>query len=110
VPSKLQRVTHAVKGIANLEDLTEIRSLSGRAPPELKTSIDRMTAEGKDASRQAQAEVTTYKTRLEEAEEIAHRDVSTGLGSRLAVEARSSNRSMPTFILRRHHHIDEFNG
>jgi diguanylate cyclase len=85
---QITAVTTRLKGIANLEDLTEIRDSIRQSAAELKTSIDRMTAEGKAAIDKLKAEVKTYKTRLEEAEEIASRDALTGLGSRPAVEAR----------------------
>lgn len=85
---QITEVTTRLQGIANLEDLTEMRESIKRSASELKTSIDRMTAEGKAAIDKLKAEVTTYKAKLEEAEEIASRDVGTGLGSRLAVEAR----------------------
>lgn len=85
---QITEVTTRLQGIANLEDLTEIRESIKRSASELKTSVDRMTAEGKDAVDKLKAEVTTYKTRLEEAEEIASRDALTGLGSRPSVEAR----------------------
>jgi diguanylate cyclase (GGDEF)-like protein len=85
---QITEVTTRLKGIAKLEDLTEIRESIRQSAAELKTSIDRMTAEGKAAIDKLKAEVTTYKTRLEEAEEIASRDALTGLRSRLAVEAR----------------------
>ena len=81
-------VTTRLKGIANLEDLTEIRESIRQSASELKTSIDRMTAEGKAVIDKLKAEVTVYKTKLEEAEEIASRDALTGLGNRLAVEAK----------------------
>jgi diguanylate cyclase (GGDEF)-like protein len=83
---QITAVTTRLKGIANLEDLTEIRESIRESASELKTSIDKMTAEGKAAIDKLKAEVTTYKTRLEEAEEIALRDALTGLGNRLAVE------------------------
>lgn len=81
-------VTTRLKGIANLEDLTQIRESIKQSATELKTSIDRMTAEGKAVIDQLRKEVTTYQTRLEEAEEIASRDALTGLRSRLAVEGQ----------------------
>lgn len=85
---QITEVTTRLQGIANLEDLTEIRESVKRSASELKTSVDRMTAEGKAAIDKLKAEVTTYRTRLEEAEANASRDAGTGLGSRLAVEAR----------------------
>jgi|SRR5271166_610495 len=85
---QITAVTTRLKGIANLEDLTQIRDSIRQSASELKTSIDRMTAEGKAAIDKLKAEVTAYKSRLEEAEELASRDALTGLGNRLAVEAR----------------------
>jgi diguanylate cyclase (GGDEF)-like protein len=85
---QITAVTTRLKGIANLEDLTEIRESIKQNASELKTSIDRMTAEGNAAIDKLKAEITTYQARLEEAEEIASRDALTGLGSRLAVEAQ----------------------
>jgi diguanylate cyclase (GGDEF)-like protein len=81
-------VTTRLKGIANLEDLTQIRESIKQSATELKTSIDRMTAEGKAVIDQLRKEVTTYQTRLEEAEEIASRDALTGLRSRPWVEVQ----------------------
>jgi diguanylate cyclase (GGDEF)-like protein len=86
--AQITEVTTRLKGIANLEDLTEIRESIKQSASELKSSIDRMTAEGKAAIDQLKKEVTTYQARLEEAEEIASRDALTGLRSRLAVEGQ----------------------
>ncbi|MFY9853321.1 MAG: diguanylate cyclase [Terracidiphilus sp.] len=85
---QITEVTTRLQGIANLEDLTEIRESIKQSALELKTSVDRMTAEGKAAIEKLKAEVTNYRTKLEEAEEVASRDAGTGLGSRLAVETR----------------------
>ena len=81
-------VTTRLKSIANLEDLTAIRESIKQSASDLKSSIDRMTAEGKAAIDHLRKEVTTYQTRLEEAEEIASRDALTGLHSRLSVEGQ----------------------
>jgi diguanylate cyclase (GGDEF)-like protein len=86
--SQISEVTTRLKGIANLEDLTQIRESIKQSASDLKTSIDRMTAEGKAAIDQLRKEVTTYQARLEEAEEIASRDALTSLRSRLWVEAQ----------------------
>jgi diguanylate cyclase (GGDEF)-like protein len=83
---QINEVTTRLKSIANLEDLTEIRESINKSASELKNSIDRMTAEGKAVLDQLHAEVSNYQTRLEEAEEIASRDVLTGLRSRTWVE------------------------
>jgi diguanylate cyclase (GGDEF)-like protein len=81
-------VTARLKSIANLEDLTAIRESIKQSASDLKSSIDRMTAEGKAAIDHLKKEVTTYQTRLEEAEEIASRDALTGLRSRMSVEGQ----------------------
>jgi diguanylate cyclase (GGDEF)-like protein len=83
---QINEVTTRLNGIANLEDLTEIRESIKKSATDLKTSIDRISAEGKAAIEHLQAEVSTYQTKLEKAEEIAARDSLTGLGSRLWVE------------------------
>jgi len=83
---QITEVTTRLKGIANLEDLTQIRESIKKSATELKGSIDRMTTEGKAAIDQLRAEVSSYQTRLEEAEEIASRDALTGLHSRLWAE------------------------
>ncbi len=81
-------VTTRLKGIANLEDLTEIRESIKKSASDLKSSIDRMTAEGKAAIDQLRAEVTQYQARLEEAETMASRDALTGVRSRPWVEGQ----------------------
>ena len=77
-----------MKGIANLDDLTEIRESIKKSAVELKVSIDRMSAEGKAAIDQLKAEVAQYQTKLEEAETMASRDSLTGVHSRAWVEGQ----------------------
>jgi diguanylate cyclase (GGDEF)-like protein len=86
--AQITDVTTRLKNIANLEDLTAIRESIKQSATELKSSVDRMTTEGKAAIDQLKKEVTTYQTRLEEAEEVASRDALTGLRSRLSVEGQ----------------------
>jgi diguanylate cyclase (GGDEF)-like protein len=83
---QITTVTTRLKAIANLDDLTQIRASIEESASELKTSIDRITAEGKAAIESLQAQVTTYQTKLEEAEQIAWRDALTGVRSRLCAE------------------------
>ncbi len=83
---QISEVTTRLKEIATLEDLTEIRGSIEKSAADLKTSIERMTAEGKAAFDHLQKRLTTYQTKLEEAEELAFRDALTGLRSRLCVE------------------------
>jgi diguanylate cyclase (GGDEF)-like protein len=85
---QITEVTMRLKGIAKLEDLTEIRESIKKSALDLKISIDRMTAEGKAAIDKLRAEVSSYQARLEEAEETASRDALTGLRSRPWVEGQ----------------------
>jgi diguanylate cyclase (GGDEF)-like protein len=85
---QINEVTTRLTGIANLEDLTEIRESIKKSATDLKSSIDRMEAEGKAAIDQLRTQVSTYQTKLEEAEEVASRDALTGLRSRLWVEGQ----------------------
>ncbi len=85
---QISEVTARLRRIANLEDLTLIRASIERSAAELKTSIDKMAAEGKAAIEQLRVEVSSYQTKLEEAENIATRDSLTGLRSRLWVESQ----------------------
>jgi diguanylate cyclase (GGDEF)-like protein len=79
-------VTTRLKEVASLEDLTLIRASIEQSTVELKTSIERMTVEGKAALDQLQAQVSSYQTKLDAAEEVASRDALTGARSRLCVE------------------------
>lgn len=88
----LTQFTTNLRSIANLEDLSQIRASIEKSAVELKTSIDRMTAEGTAAIEQLRAEVSVYQTKLEEAEQIASSDSLTGLRSRLCVESHIEQR------------------
>ncbi len=83
---QISEVTARLRQIASLEDLTLIRASIEKSAAELKTSIDKMAAEGRAAIEQLRVEVSSYQTKLEEAENIASRDSLTGLRSRLWVE------------------------
>jgi diguanylate cyclase len=89
---QISEVTARLSAIASLEDLTEIRASIEKSAAELKTSIERMTEEGKAAIDRLREQVSTYRAKLEEAEEIAARDALTGLRSRLCVENHIESR------------------
>ena len=84
---QLESVTNRLTKIASLDDLTEIRASIEKSAVELRSSIDRMTQEGKAAIADLKNQVTVYQAKLEEAERIAFRDSLTGLRSRLCVES-----------------------
>jgi diguanylate cyclase (GGDEF)-like protein len=85
---QISEVTERLKGIANLEDLAEIRVSIKRSAQELRTSVERMTEESRNAIDQLKAEVSVYQARLEEAEEAASRDLLTGVRSRIYAESQ----------------------
>jgi len=89
---QIDRVTTRLKKIANLEDLSEIRASIESSAAELKTSIDRMTEEGKQVLEQLKRQVEDYQVKLEEAEKIASRDALTGASSRVFVEGQIEKR------------------
>ena len=89
---QMSEVTERLKAIASLEDLTAIRASIVKSASDLKQSIDRMTAEGKETLDQLRSEVATYQTKLEEAEAIAACDRLTGLNSRLHAEGQVEKR------------------
>jgi diguanylate cyclase (GGDEF)-like protein len=85
---QISEVTARLRTIASLEDLTQIRSSIEKSAADLKTSLDRMDAEGKQAIAKLRAEVSTYQVKLEEAEELASRDALTGLHNRFWAEGQ----------------------
>ena len=89
---QISAVTTRLQTIASLEDLTEIRSSIEQSAADLKTSLDRMAAEGNQAIAELRAEVSSYQAKLEEAEELASRDALTGLHNRFWVEGQIERR------------------
>jgi GGDEF domain-containing protein len=87
-----ERVTERLRAIATLEDLTEIRASIDKSAADLKTSIDRMTEEGKEVLDHLKKQVEDYQVKLEEAEKIASRDALTGVSSRVYVEGQIEKR------------------
>jgi diguanylate cyclase (GGDEF)-like protein len=90
--AQISEVTTRLKRIATLDDLTQIRSSIERTAVDLKTSLDRMETEGKQAIAKLRAEVSSYQTKLEEAERLASRDALTGLRNRTWVEGQIEKR------------------
>ncbi len=88
---QLNEVTSRLTAIASLDDLTEVRASIVKSAAELKTSIERMTTEGTAAIDRLRSQVSTYRTKLEAAEQLAFKDALTGLRSRLCVERHIEN-------------------
>jgi diguanylate cyclase (GGDEF)-like protein len=89
---QLDSVTAQLETIAKLEDVTRIRTSVEESARQLKSSVARMTSEGKAVIDHLRAEVSTYQTKLERAEHIASCDALTGLGTRLWAEQRVQQR------------------
>lgn len=89
---QIHEVTERLKAVATLDDLTQIRASIESSAALLKTSIDRMTEEGRVAVDQLRTQVTSYQTKLEEAEKLALRDALTGVFNRLCVEKQIERR------------------
>lgn len=89
---QIDEVTTKLRKIASLEDISAIRLSIEQSAAELKTSIDRINAEGKAVLDAMQARVVTFQARMEEAEQIASLDALTRLRSRLWVEGQLEQR------------------
>ena len=89
---QISDVTTRLRKVADLDDLSQIRMAIESSAADLKTSIERMTTEGKAAIAQLRAEVVTYQAKLEEAEMIALSDSLTGLRNRFYLESQLEKR------------------
>jgi hypothetical protein len=59
--------------IVNLEDLTKVRQSLGKSALQLKSCVERMVQEGERSASRIRAELSTYQTKLDEAERVALR-------------------------------------
>jgi len=89
---QIGEVTTKLRLIASLDDISQIRDSIEKSACELKTSIDRLNAEGKAVLDALQTKVVTFQARLEEAEQLASLDALTRLRSRLWVEGQLEQR------------------
>ena len=89
---QMNDVTQRLRSVATLDDLATIRASIDRSAAELKTSIERMTEEGKQALDHLRKQVEEYRTKLDEAERASSRDPLTGASSRLYTEGQIEQR------------------
>jgi diguanylate cyclase (GGDEF)-like protein len=75
-----------LNAIADLNDLTKIRSSLVQSARELKTCVDDMKRDSEASVGQLRAEISGYQTKLVETERLASRDSLTGLGNRRRIE------------------------
>lgn len=80
--------TAQLQAIADLEDISQIRSSLVQHATELRTYIDQMEQDSRKSVTQLQAEVSTYETKLKAAEQAALQDALTGVANRRKVEER----------------------
>jgi len=88
--------------IAGMDDLTQMRQSLTQSAADLKGCVDRMEQDGQESVASLRAELSTYQTRLEEAEKLAGSDPLTGLDNRRKVEARLDfclRRALPFSVL-----------
>ena len=81
-------LTAGLRTIANLEDLTQIRSSLVQKATELKNCVDQMAQDSQDSLAQLRSKVSVYETKLKAVEQLALKDTLTGLANRRSVETR----------------------
>jgi len=85
-------LTTRLQSIARLEDLTSIRRSVVNSATELKAAVGKMAQEGELSISQLRAEVTHYRTMLEQVERREASDTLTGLASRREIEMQIDDR------------------
>jgi diguanylate cyclase (GGDEF)-like protein len=86
--SQFAGLTSRLERIADLSDLTKIRSSLVERVAELKTTVDQMTRDNQQLVAQLRAEVSTYETRLKSVEDLVLKDPLTDLANRRSIEER----------------------
>lgn len=86
--NQFRDITVRLESIADLDDLTEIRTTLVRRVNDLKSTVDRMARDNEQMVAHLQAEVTKYETRLKEVEHLVLKDGLTGVANRRSVEER----------------------
>jgi diguanylate cyclase (GGDEF)-like protein len=89
---RFTELTEQLQSIANLDDLTQIRTSLVQKAAELKACVDRMTQDGRESVAQLQTQLSCYETKLQEAEQQASLDSLTGLDNRRAVQKKIESR------------------
>jgi len=86
--NQFSELTADLRKIADLDDLTQVRSSLVRKATELKSCVDTMAQESQNLITQLQGEVNVYETKLKTAEEMVLKDSLTGIANRRCAEKR----------------------
>ena len=86
--SQFGGLTTELKAIANLDDLSQVRSSLVRKATEMKSCVDQMALAGQNSLAQLRSKVSVYETKLQAAEQLAAKDTLTGVANRRTIEAR----------------------
>jgi len=85
--TQLSDFTARLQSFADLDDLTQIRESLVRSAIDLKACVDKMASDGQQSVAELRKELSTYHTRVEEAERKASMDGLTGLVNRRRIES-----------------------
>jgi diguanylate cyclase len=86
--SQFKEFTNRLERIADLNNLTEIRSSLVERVTELKNNVRQMARESEELVAHLKSEVSIYETRLRSTEQLAFRDELTLVANRRSVEER----------------------
>jgi diguanylate cyclase (GGDEF)-like protein len=90
--NQFSEFTKRLQAMANLEDLPQLRAAVVRGAKELKVCVDKMEQDSRESVTALRAQVSSYQTKLEEAEQAACRDTLTGLDNRHGIETKMERR------------------
>jgi len=90
--SQFHDLTANLQTIAQLDDITRLRSSVLKSAAELKSCVDQMAREGMESVFQLEASLASHRVALEQARELATLDPLTGLCNRREVETRLAGR------------------
>jgi diguanylate cyclase (GGDEF)-like protein len=86
--SHYQELVGRLEQIADLNDLTQIRSSILKSATELKSSVDQLTRNHRQLIEQLRSEISDYAAKLKAAEPVAFKDELTGMANRRILEER----------------------